>query len=516
MHLVARVLTKGQRPPSDGGATLLRCAHASSTEKRKMTTLGLQRTLGAWDLVCLGVGAIIGAGIFVVTGMVAALHAGPAVILSFVVAGLACLCAALCYAEFAAMVPVAGSAYTYTYLTFGRVTAWLVGWCLVLEYLMAASSVAVGWAGYLTGLLQPFGLRLPEVISAPLLARVGFGQLAFTGSAFNIYPVLLVLLLAALLMRGVKFSVRIMTTLVVVKLAILGLFIVVGVFYIDPGNWRPFLPANTGHYGDFGWSGVLRGAGLVFYAFLGFDTVSTAAREARDPQKNMPIGIIGSLLVCTAVYVAFSAVLTGLAKYSILNVPNPASVALAQAGARLLPLKILVEVGVVLGLIAVVLVLLYGQSRILYALARDGLFPAAFRKIGVRSKGPYLAVIASGAGAGLLAGLLPIDVLGELVSIGTLFAFSMVCAAVLIMRIRKPDMIRPFRVPCAPFVCVAGILICVYLMLGLPARTWWNFLGWLVAGCLIYVAFGRRGGNVEAGDAQCELKQLMIDRPDGL
>jgi basic amino acid/polyamine antiporter, APA family len=458
----------------------------------------LQRTLGPWELICLGVGAIVGAGIFVVTGMVAALHAGPAVVLSFGLAALACLCAALCYAEFAAMMPVAGSAYSYTYAAFGRTTAWLVGWCLVLEYLMAASSVAVGWAGYLSGVLRDLNIALPDAMTSGPLAAARPGKLTAAAGVINLPAFLLVVALTALLLQGVKFSARMTAILVAVKLTTLALFIGVGLYFVRPSLWHPFLPSNTGEFGSFGWSGVLRGAALVFYAFLGFDTVSTAAREARNPQRNMPIGIVGSLAICTAVFVAFSAVLTGLAPYDTLNVPNPASFALAHIGAKLLPLQLIVETGVVIGLVAVVLVLLYGQSRVLYALAQDGLVPAVFGKVSGRTRGPSAAVLGSGAGAALLAASLPLEVLGELVSIGTLCAFSVVCAATLYLRIRQPRIERPFRVRVAPLVCIAGMLACAYLMAGLPARTWLNFLAWLAAGCAIYVAFGRARAGIAA------------------
>ncbi len=454
--------------------------------------LTLQRTLGSGQLILLGIGAIVGAGIFVSTGTVAALYAGPAIVISFVLAGLGCLCAGLCYAEFAAMLPASGSAYSYVLAAFGRVPAWLIGWCLLLEYLMAAANVAVGWSGYAQGFLSSLGLHFPQVIGASPLSIDAHGAIALSGSWFNIPAVLVLGGLALLLSRGVRLTVGVNTALVAIKLAILALFIACGAFFIDLKNWSPFLPPNLGHFGEFGWSGVVRGAGVIFYAYLGFDTVSTAARETRNPQRNLPIGIIGSLLICTAIYILFALVLTGIAPYRILHVANPISAALAHAGNQLLFLKVAVEVAALVGLTSVMLMLLYGQSRILYAMAQDGLVPGKIGLIAPSSHAPQLAIVSGAAIAILAAGWLPMDVLAELISIGTLCAFIFVCIAVLVLRVRRPALRRPFSVPAVWAIAPAGVAICGYLIAGLPAGTWIRFGAWTILGLVIYAAYGRR------------------------
>jgi APA family basic amino acid/polyamine antiporter len=452
----------------------------------------LKRTLSGGQLILLGIGAIIGVGIFVATGPIAAHHAGPAVVYSFVLAAAACLCAGLCYAEFAAMVPVSGSAYSYVYAAFGPIAGWMVGWCLMLEYLMGAATVAVAWSGYFTGLLHSFGIVTSPALASSPFGVSSVGELFLTGGLVNAPAVSLLVLLTALLACGGRVSVWMNALLVGIKLCVIGLFIVVGARYVHPANWHPFLPANTGEFGSFGWSGVFRGAGVAFYAYLGFDIVSTAARETRHPQRAMPIGIIGSLLVCTGVYIAFSLVLTGLAPYRLLAAPNPVSVALDHASPRLQLLKIAIEIGAVVGLTSSVLVTLYGLSRILYAMSQDGLVPRAFSRVGVGLSTPFAAVFACGSIATLAAGLLPIEVLGELISIGTLSAFAFVCSGVLFLRITRPELERPFKTPFAPLVCISGVLICAILALGLPATTWRRFLFWTALGAGIYMLYGRR------------------------
>jgi basic amino acid/polyamine antiporter, APA family len=452
----------------------------------------LQRALGTWQLLLFGVGTIIGAGIFVAPGNVAAHYTGPAIVLSFLVAGTASLCAALCYAEFAAMVPVSGSAYSYAYAAFGPLAGWLIGWCLVLEYLAAAATVAVGWSGYFASLARSMGLTLPALIAAPPLAILPGGSLFATGALVNGPGSLLLVALVLLLVRGVRVSARVNSVLVVVKLTVIALFIIWGAGYVDTRNWHPFLPPNQGSFGSFGWSGVLRGAGMVFYAYLGFDTVSTAAREARQAQRKIPLAILSSLAVCTAVYILFSLVLTGLCPYPLLAAADPTSAALDHAGGGVRALKLAVQVGATLGLISVILALLYGLSRILYAMAQDRLVPAIFGRIGARSKVPYGAILACGLTAAVLAALLPLDLLGQLISIGTLAAFVFVCAGVLYLRIVRPHVARPFRTPFAPLVCVSGALICGYLMVGLPATTWTQFLLWSALGLGIYFCYGKR------------------------
>ena len=451
----------------------------------------LQRLLSAKQLIVLGIGAIVGAGIFVATGTVAAHNAGPAIVLSFLIAAAGCLCAALCYAEFAAMVPVSGSAYSYVYAAFGQGAAWLIGWCLILEYLMAAANVAVGWSAYFIALLRSLGVAINPAMSSSPLAAASHGLIA-TGAVCNVPAILLLTAVTAVLAGGVRMSARANAVLVVAKLLVITLFVICGSFYVHPANWHPFVPENTGRLGEFGGSGVVRGAAAIFYAYLGFDTVSTAARETRDAQRSMPLGIIGSLLLCTMIYIAFSLVLTGLAPYRVLGVPNPASVALDYAGPGLYFVKVAVEIGAVLGLTSVALVLLYGQSRILFAMAQDGVVPAAFGHIRTRTRAPFIAIVACGVLAALTAGLLPTEVLGELISIGTLTAFVFVCGGVLYLRITCPEVHRPFRTPCAPVVCVAGMVICGYLIAMLPPATWWRFLAWIAVGAAIFLLYGRR------------------------
>jgi basic amino acid/polyamine antiporter, APA family len=452
----------------------------------------LQRLLTGNQLILLGIGGIIGAGIFVATGAVAAHNTGPAIVFSFLIAALACLCSGLCYAEFAAMCPVSGSAYSYVYASFGRAAAWLVGWCLLLEYLVGAANVAVGWSAYLRALLNSLGMQLSERIASPPLALSPMHGLTSTGSIINLPAVLLLLVLSASLLRGLRLSVRMNAALVAIKLTVIALFIVCGVWFVDTGHWRPFLPPNTGAFGAFGWSGVLRGAGVIFYAYLGFDIVSTAGRETCNPQRDLPRAIIGSLAICTGLYIMFSLVLTGLAPYTALAAPNPASVALDYAGPRLYFLKVAVEFGAVVGLTSVVLVLLYGQTRVLYAMARDGVIPAWLGHVGAHSHVPDRAVLACALVTTSAAAFLPTELLGELISIGTLMAFMFVCAGVLVLRVLRPDLQRPFRTPFAPFVCTSGVLICGYLMSALPNATWLRFLAWIALGALIYVCYGMR------------------------
>jgi APA family basic amino acid/polyamine antiporter len=451
---------------------------------------GLRRSLTALQLMVLGVGAIIGAGIFVATGTVAATNAGPAIILSFLIAAAGCLCAALCYAEFAAMVPVSGSAYSYAFVTLGEPVAWIIGWCLLLEYLMAAAMVAVGWSGYLAALLGHLGLAMPAALTQP---PVGFGAggLAWTGALVNLPAVAVLLALTGVLLAGLKASMRATMMLVGAKLVVIALFIGVGAFHMKLANWTPFLPENTGEFGHFGWSGVLRGAGVIFFAYLGFDAVSTAAREARRPQVDVPVGIVGSLVVCTLIYIVFALVLVGLAPYRLLAVPNPISVAIDQAGPALAFLGPVVEVGALMGLTSVMLVLLFGQSRILYAMGRDRLVPAAFGQVSPDTRVPAAGLAVTGVLAAVAAGLLPIGVLNEMVSIGTLFAFIVVCAGVLVLRRAEPDRPRPFRTPAAGLVAPLGIAVCGYMMVSLPGETWLRFLVWMALGLAFYGLYGR-------------------------
>ena len=458
----------------------------------------LKRSLTATNLTLLGIGAIIGAGIFVLTGTAAAQHAGPAIVISFIIAGAGCAFAGLCYAEFASMIPIAGSAYTYGYATLGELLAWIIGWDLILEYLFAASTVAVGWSGYVVQGLKDLGVVIPsEFTSSPFVVE-GTHTLVRTGAIVNLPAVLLVLALTWLLVLGIRESARLNNIIVYVKVAIVVLVIAFGAFYVDTANWSPFIPAQltdalTGEpiAGKFGWSGIFAGAGVIFFAYIGFDAVSTAAQEAKNPQRDLPIGIMASLAVCTVLYILMAMVMTGLVPFALLDVAEPVYVALEGAGPQLAWLKYLTTVGAVAGLASVVLVMLMAQPRIFYAMSRDGLLPPMFGKVHPKYQTPWLATIITGTCAAVVAGLLPIGLLGQLVSIGTLFAFVIVCAGILVLRYTNPELHRPFRTPFVPFVPLAGIGICAWLMYSLPRDTWWRLAIWMAIGAVIYFSYGR-------------------------
>jgi basic amino acid/polyamine antiporter, APA family len=449
----------------------------------------LRRELGPLALVTLGIGAVIGAGIFVYTGIVASQNAGPALTLSMVLAGIACAFAGICYAELASMIPVAGSAYTYAYATMGELIAWIIGWDLVLEYSLSSSSVAVGWSGYAVILLGELGITVPpRLTGAPgtsVLLPDGSSVIAW----FNLPAVVVCLAITALLVIGIRESARVNTTIVIIKVAVLALFVIVGAQYVNTTNLHPFIPPNTGQFGSFGWSGILRGAGIIFFAYIGFDAVSTASQEAKNPGRDIPIGILVSLAICTVIYIAVGLVMVGLVPYTSLNVPSPIAVAIQATGLKWLPP--IINIGAICGLSSVILVNLLAQSRIFYSMSRDGLLPPAFAKLHPRFRTPHVTTAIIGILVAIAAGLFPIAVLGQLVSMGTLLAFAIVCSGVLILRRIEPDVPRPFKTPGMPWVPVFGTLICLYLMSGLPLRTWIRLFVWLAIGLAIYFGYGR-------------------------
>jgi basic amino acid/polyamine antiporter, APA family len=463
----------------------------------------LKRALGPLNLTLLGIGAVVGAGIFVLTGQAAAKYAGPAIVFSFILAGMACAFAGLCYAEFSAMIPISGSAYTYAYATLGEFVAWVIGWDLILEYLFAASTVAVGWSGYVVSFLKDLGIVIPTAFTgapydhiAPADAGWNIWRLftegwTHTGAVLNVPAMLIVAVITILLVIGIKESAGFNNAIVVIKLGVICTFVAVGLAYVNHENWQPFIPAAMGP-GKYGWGGVLRGAGVIFFAYIGFDAVSTAAQEAKNPKRDMPIGILASLGICTILYIVVSLVLTGIVKYTELNVPDPIAVAINSLGQGVGWLRPIVKVGAIAGLSSVILVMMLGQPRIFYSMSKDGLLPPAFAAVHPRFRTPWLATVLTGGIAMVVAGLFPIGLLGELVSIGTLFAFALVCAGVFILRFTDPEIRRPFRTPAFWFVSPAGIFFCLWLMYGLPRDTWARLFVWMAIGFVIYFGYGRR------------------------
>ncbi|MFN0187436.1 MAG: amino acid permease [Bacteroidia bacterium] len=457
----------------------------------------LKRTLGKTNLVMLGIGAIIGAGIFVLTGAAASQHAGPAVVISFVVAGLACAFAGLCYSEFASMIPIAGSAYTYAYATLGEFIAWIIGWDLILEYLFGASTVAVGWSGYMTSFLKDFGIIIPDALcNAPIFYDAATQSYTATGAFLNLPAMAIVGIMTCLLVVGIRESANINNVIVVIKVIVILLFIILGWNYINPENWVPFIPENTGTFGEYGWSGVVRAAGIIFFAYIGFDAVSTAAQEAVNPQKDMPFGILGSLVVCTILYILVGLVMTGIVPYLQLNNPAPIAVAIDATGDGLAWLRPIIKIGALAGLSSVILVMLMGQPRIFFSMSKDGLLPKSFGKVHPKYKTPYITTILTGAVAMLVAGIFPIGLLGELVSIGTLLAFVIVCGGVLVLRYKQPNINRPFKTPFFPLVPILGILSSLALMYFLPLDTWIRLIVWMVLGVIIYFGYSRKHSKV--------------------
>jgi APA family basic amino acid/polyamine antiporter len=459
----------------------------------------LKRALGPWQLTFLGVGATIGTGIFVLTGLEAAQHAGPAIVLSFVVAGIACVFAGLCYAEFAAMVPLAGSAYTYSYATLGEFAAWFIGWDLLLEYMFAASTVSVGWSRYFVKFLEQYHMNfLPAALTAAPFATGPSGlSLVKTGAFINLPAVFIASFAGTVCYIGIRQSAIVNTLIVALKVSVIIAVIALGAFYVSTANWHPFIPPNTGEVGNFGFSGILRAAGVIFFAYIGFDAVSTAAQEARNPQRDLPFGILMGLGICTLLYILMSAVLTGLLPYPQLNDAAPVAVALeAHAGLRWL--SAFVVPGAIFGLTSVILVMILGQARILLAMSRDGLLPPVFASVHERFRTPHVATAVTATVAALMGGLFPLGLLAELVSIGTLLAFVMVCISVLVLRYTRPTLHRPFRVPLPWFTCLTGAGFCGWLMLSLPFDTWLRLIIWALLGICVYSFYGRRHSRLRA------------------
>ncbi len=486
-------------------------------EARQEGQGGLRRALGPVNLVTLGIGAIIGAGIFVLSGTVAANFAGPAIVLSFVLAGTGCLFAGLCYAEFASLIPIAGSAYTYAYTTLGEIVAWIIGWDLILEYAFGAATVAAGWSGNLNALLQSWNVHIPPQLTAtpgallvffdgrwsalatagPALAQAGIdpGSLPHARGIFDLPACLVIAIITAILVIGVRESANFNSGIVFVKVGTVITFIAVAAAFLlrHPGvsaaNWHPFIPPNLGAFGQFGWSGIARGAGVIFFAYIGFDAVSTAAQEAKNPQRDMPIGILGSLAICTALYLALGWMLTGVVNYTQLNTAAPVAMGIQATGVRWGSLVVML--GTFAGLTTTMLVMLLGQSRVFYAMSRDGLLPEWAGRVHPRFRTPWISSIIVGLAVALFASVLPINVLSQLTSIGTLLAFVIVSGGVWILRVRRPDLPRAFKTPLVPVVPILGMGIPLLLMLSLPGSTWLRLIVWLILGMVVYFGYGR-------------------------
>jgi basic amino acid/polyamine antiporter, APA family len=459
----------------------------------------LKRTLGRFNLIMLGIGGIVGAGIFVLTGQAAANYTGPAIVISFAIAGVACAFAGLCYAEFASMIPIAGSAYTYAYATLGEFLAWIIGWDLILEYLFGGATVSVGWSGYVVSFLKDFGIHIPDALcNAPFAFDTATHEWLLTGSFLNFPAMFIVAVTTTLLTIGIRESANFNNIIVVVKITVILLFIGFGLTYILPENLTPFIPENTGTFGQYGWSGIFRASGIVFYAYLGFDAISTVAQEVKNPQRDMRWGILGSLIICTILYILVGFVMTGMVSYNSLNTSAPIAVAVDSAGQSLQWLRTPIKIGAIAGLSSVILVQLLGQTRIFFSMSNDGLLPTGFGKVHRKFKTPYITTIITGFFAMIVAGLFPINLLGELVSIGTLLAFVLVCAGVLVLRYKNPEIHRPFKTPLFPYVPILGILTSLGVMATLPGDTWLRLIVWMAVGIVIYFVYSIRKSKLNS------------------
>lgn len=457
----------------------------------------LKRVLTASSLTAIGLGSTIGTGIFILTGTVAANHTGPALTLALLIAAFGSTLAAICYSEFAAMIPVSGSAYTYAYCTLGESLAWIIGWNLSLEYLMSASAVAVGWSQYVVNILAGWGIHMPAALTNAPLDKGTDSFIVTTGAIINLPAVLIVLALGWILYIGIKESATANSIMVWIKVAVIVIFIIAGIRYVDTANWHPYLPAATGKDGQFGIGGLLRGTAIIFFSYVGFDAASTTARETRNPQRDVPLGILGALVISAILYVAMAAVLTGMVPYQKLGVDAPVAVAL-DAHPQLGWLGSLVKVGAIVGMTSVILMSLLGQPRIFLAMADDGLLPPSMRKVHPKYRTPHVATMITTILAAVIAGVFPLNILGELISMGILLAFTGVCIGVLVLRYTKPDLNRPFRVPVAPVTCVLGALVCGGITYFLPRETWLLFLIWSIIGFSIYALYGYRNSRMRA------------------
>lgn len=451
---------------------------------------GLRRALGPWSLIALGIGAIIGAGLFSLTGIAAGENAGPAIVISFVIAAIGCALAGMCYAELASAIPVAGSAYTYAYATLGELVGWVIGWTLVLEYAVGAGTVSVSWSRYVASLFRDFGINLPAEWTLSPFESATLADGSTVHGIVNLPAIFIIVLTSVLLIRGIQESARINALIVIIKVAVVLAMVGTGLFYIKSQNYVPFIPENTGEFGHFGWSGIVRGAGVIFFAYIGFDAVSTAAQETKNPQRDMPIGILGSLLICTLLYIAFGFVLTGLVNYKDLhNDAHPVVTAINQTPFPWL--RTATTIGVICGFTTVILVMLLGQSRVFYAMSHDGFLPKVFSTLHPSWKTPWLSNVIFMISTGLMGALVPIQVLGHMTSIGTLLAFIIVCAGVIVLRKTHPGLERSYRVPFVPLVPIAGIIVCLAMMVSLDIDTWIRLIGWLVVGMAIYFGYSK-------------------------